>query len=684
MKLRSNLTRLLVILLVTSDFAACSQSTSSASAPAAVENPLATLDKTPMSETISAREDFYQHVNGPWLDATSIPDDQSEWGTRPELQARTRTQLEALIERLGSHPSDRNAQKIVALYLSFMDEARIEAAGLGPIMPDWNRIDALTDTQQIPALIAHLNQIGVGVPYELLIHQDARDSTHYVVDFRPGGLGLPCRDYYVSEDPRMAGVLGRYEAHVERMMLLAGGAGGSAKAIVGIETELARHQWTFVEDRDPIKTYNPYSVADLQILTGSYDWRSYLAAAGIGDKVKRLIVSQPSYFTAFSLLVESTPLAAWKAYFKWRVLAAAAPYLSKPYVEEQFAFYGTLLRGTPQNEPRAQRAVEVVNQALGEALGELYVKQYLKPKTKDQIDAMVQVVLAAFRTRIKSRDWMSPDTQKAAQKKLNTLVVKISNPIQYRNYDKLKIQEDDLFGNLTRAAMFEFDRNIAKLGKPIDRDEWKAPPQSLTAYYDPQLNDVAFPAALLQAPFYDIDAEQAANYAGIGVVIARAIARAFDDVGSHYAADGRLKDWLTGQDHDRLTAHLQALTTQYDTYEALPGLPVSGALTLGENLAEGAGLAIAYQAYHLALAGKEDSLVEGLTGNQRYFVTFSRVSRAKTRAEATEVGLLTDPHAPALVRIDAVLMNQPAFGATFGLEREDKMYRAPGEQVNLW
>jgi putative endopeptidase len=677
------------IVLCLGGLAACSNSSTPQELTAvALARPMTVLDTEHNDgrRAVGARDDFYEYVNGGWSEATEIPADQSSWGTITELEEATQMQLKSLIEGLGSRPSDRTEAKIATLYASFMDEARLETLGVGPIRAEWERIQAIKDTREIPTLIAHFNQTNVQAPYEMRVHQDARDSTRYIVDIHQSGLGLPSRDYYLSDEAGIVRIREQYQAHIESMLTLAGDAAAAADAVATtqLETELAKIQWTGAENRDAIKTYNKYLIADLPGLTGNYDWQSYLNAAGIGGKVEFLIISQPSYLAAFGSLVKDTPLTAWKSYFKWHVLSAAAPYLSKALVEENFAFYGTVLRGIPDNHSRSHRGVTVVNELIGEGLGQLYVDKYFKAKTKDRVDAMVQVVLAAYRTRIPSLDWMSPETQKVAQQKLNTLVVKIGFPTKVRDYGKLEFTEEDLWGNVARGVSFEFARNIAKLGRPIDRDEWKTPPQTVTAYYDPQLNEIVFSAALLQPPLYDMNVDDAVNYGGIGVIISREIAHAFDEVGTQYSATGQLRAWLNGQDHEKFDAKSRALVAQYDANEPGSIHPVSGQRTLGENIADNAGTAIAYQSYHLALAGKEPPMIGGLTGDQRLFASFAQARRSKVRAEEAVVRLLSDRGSTSALRIDASLRNQAGFSQAFGLEQGDKMYLAPSQRVGLW
>jgi len=373
-----------------------------------------------------------------------------------------------------------------------------------------------------------------------------------------------------------------------------------------------------------------------------------------------------------------------KTYFKWRLLSAAAPFLSKPFVDERFAFYGTSLRGIPQNRPRWKRGVALVDDSIGEGLGKLYVEKYFPPESKARMQALVQNLIAAYRSSIETLDWMGPDTKKAAQEKLNKLMLKIGYPDKWRDYGKLTFAKDDLLGNVERASEFEYQRNVAKLGQPIDRSEWEMTPQTVNAYYNPEMNEIVFPAAILQPPFFNVKADDAVNYGGIGAVIGHEISHGFDDQGSQYDADGNLRDWFTKDDHDKFKAKTQALVTQYSTYEPVPGFHVNGELTLGENIADNSGLAIAYKAYKISLNGKDAPLIDGLTGPQRLFAGWAQVWRGKVRENEAVVRIKSDPHSPPAVRGDAPLVNQPGFYDAFGLKEGDKMYLPPEQRVSIW
>jgi predicted metalloendopeptidase len=443
-------------------------------------------------------------------------------------------------------------------------------------------------------------------------------------------------------------------------------------------------QWTRVENRDPLKTYNKTPIADLAALMPGYDWQRFLQSAGVGGKVDSVIVRQPSYFGGLAGIVAATPLPAWKAYFKWRVLSSWAAYLSKDFVDERFAFTGGVLRGIPENQPRWKRGISLLGASMGEPLGRLYVAKYFPPPYKARMQALVANLLEAYRRDIDTLDWMSAETKVGAQAKLAALVPKIAYPDRWRDYGALDISRDDLLGNVIRAGEFEYRRNLGKLGKPVDRGEWRMTPQTVNASYNPTLNEITFPAAILQPPFFDAAADDAVNYGGIGAVIGHEISHGFDDQGSQFDAEGNLHDWFTPADHEKFKAKTAMLVAQYDAYEPVPDYHVNGALTLGENIGDNSGLAIAYKAYRLSRGGREAPLIDGFTGDQRLYLGWVQVWRAKVREAEAIQRIKTDPHSPPAVRGTAPLRNQAGFYAAFKLKPGDKMYLAPDQRVNLW
>jgi predicted metalloendopeptidase len=627
-------------------------------------------------------------LNGKWLDTFQLPADKGSYGSFTYVDDATQEQLRAIVDGLVQAQAPAGAdnaevRKITDLYASFMDEARLETLGLKPLQAEFAAIDAIADRGGIPAFIAHLNRIGAGAPFDFYVNQDARNSLQYAVIVHQSGLGMPDRDYYLKDDAKLMEARAKYLAHIAKMFAMAGErqAEAHAAAVLHLETALAQLQWTRVENRDPVKTYNKTAVADLPKLMPGYDWRRYVRGTGIADKVDSVIISQPSYFSGLDKLTTATPLPVWKAYFKWRVLSAAAPYLSKPFVDERFAFRGTVLNGIPENRPRWKRGIALLDDAMGEALGKLYVEKYFPPPNKARMEALVRNLLDAYRLDIDTLDWMSPDTKKGAQEKLAKLVTKIGYPATWRDYGALQISRDDLWGNVVRASEFEYTRN---LGKPVDRCEWQKTPQTVNAYYNPPMNEIVFPAAILQAPFFNVQADDAVNYGGIGGVIGHEISHGFDDSGSQYDADGNLHDWFTREDHEKFNAKTRALVAQYNAYEPVPGFHVNGELTLGENIADNSGLAIAYKAYHLSLAGRAAPVIDGLTGDERLYLGWVQVWRGKVREAEAMQRVKTDPHSPPAVRGTAPVVNQQGFYAAFGVKEGDKMYLPPERRVSIW
>ncbi len=637
------------------------------------------------------QDDFYRHVNGAWLSSTQIPADKGRYGSFDKLNDDTLEKLRGLIERLqeSAVAGDPEQRKIVDLYQSFMDEATLQRLDLSPLAAELARVTVLKRKTQIPALIAHFAVLGISAPYVPRIEQDARDSSRYVFDLRQGGLGLPDRDYYLQDDPQLSQMRANYLKHIETMLKMAGQARAAQQAhdILALETELAKVQWTKVENRDPVKTYNRFELPQLGQLAPGYQWNSYLAGAGVAGKIDYLVISQPSYIAAFDKLLQQTPMAIWKSYFRWRLLSEFAPFLSARFVDEDFAFYGTVLRGTTQNRPRWKRGVALVDGAIGEGLGRMYVATYLPPESKARIDRLVRNVLAAYEADIDTLDWMGEQTKQKAHEKLGRFTTKIGYPDKWRDYSALRIVRGDLLGNVLRANAFEYHRNIDKLGRPIDRDEWGMTPQTVNAYYRPEMNEIVFPAGILQPPFFNVQADDAVNYGGIGGVIGHEISHGFDDQGSQYDGLGNLLSapgWFTQADLDNFKARTHALVEQYSAYSPVPGFPINGQLTLGENIADNSGLAIAYKAYRLSLGGEPAPVIDGLTGDQRFFMGWAQVWRAKTREHEAILRIKADPHSPAEIRGNVPEMNQDPFYQAFGVQAGDKMYLPPDKRVNLW
>jgi predicted metalloendopeptidase len=481
-----------------------------------------------------------------------------------------------------------------------------------------------------------------------------------------------------------------YRQHIARMFALAKLEQGEAAAtqILKLETSLAKAQWDKVVNRDPVKTYNKYALTELPKVSPRFNWDAYLQALGAKGRVDYLLISQPSYVTAVAGLLDKETLATWKTYLKWQLLSSYAPYLSKEFVDEDFAFTGKTLRDIPQDRPRWKRGLTVVESSVGEALGKLYVARHFPAENKQRMEALVNNLLAAYRQSINTLDWMSDATRQEAQAKLAKFTVKIGYPNKWRDYSTLQIKAEDLAGNVMRAQQFEYQRNLNKLGKPIDRDEWGMTPQTVNAYYNPELNEIVFPAAILQPPFFNAQADDAVNYGAIGAVIGHEISHGFDDQGSQYDGDGNLRDWWSKEDHEKFAAKTKALVAQYAAYEPVKGYHINGELTLGENIADNSGLAIAYKAYQLSMSGKtanEQAIVlDGLNGEQRLYAGWAQVWRSKSREKEAIRLLTTDPHSPAEYRALGAVVNQSGFYSAFAVKAGDKMFLAPEQRVSIW
>jgi putative endopeptidase len=648
-----------------------------------------------VDDAVRPQDDLYRHLNGKWLDTFEIPADKGQYGAFSFIDDQSQEQLRAIVESLTAASTGASAgeaapgadpQKVADLYASFMDEPRLEALGRKPLEAQFAEIDSLADKRDIPALIARFNRTGAGAPYDIDINPDAKDSTRYAATISQSGLGLPDRDYYLKDDPKLKDARGKYLLHVEKMLAMAGvpQPGQGAADILKLETALAEMQWTRVANRDPEKTYNKIPMDELGALMPGYDWPRYLAGSGILGKTDYVIVRQPSYLRGLDKLMADTPLSVWKSYFKWHQLAYAAPYLSKAFVDERFAFTGTALRGIPQNQPRWKRGIAILDSSIGEAIGRLYVAKYFPPQHKARMEELVRNLLEAYRRDIDTLDWMSPETKKGAGEKLAKIATKIGYPATWRDYSALQIARDDLWGNVLRATEFEYRRGVAKLGKPIDRAEWHMTPQTVNAYYNPVMNEIVFPAAILQPPFFDAAADDAVNYGGIVAVIGHEVSHGFDDKGSQYDAEGNLRDWFTQADHAKFAAKTKALIAQYNAYEPVTGYHVNGELTLGENIGDNSGLAVAYKAYQLSLSGRTPPVIGGFTGEQRFYLGWVQVWRGKVREDEAVQRIKTDPHAPPAVRGTAPLLNQAGFYAAFGVKPGDKMYLPPEQRVSVW
>ena len=660
----------------------CAEPTEAAGGP----RPRSGLDLAQGDPSVRPQDDFFRHVNGRWLREAPIPADKARIGAFETLAEDIQQRLRALIEDAAG--ADADAGKIADLYASFMNEAAMERLGIAPLAAELAAIDALATPADVAAAMGRLIRIGVGMPVVAFVRPDARDATRYLPYLTQEGLGLPDRDYYLADDADLAAVREAYRAHLATLLRLAGDPDGAAEAdaqaVFDLETALARAQWSRVDNRDALKTYHPFDTAGLAALAPGFDTAAFLAATGLAGRSAVVVVRQPDYLAAFGALLASTPRPTWRAYLRTRLLAAYAPLLSRAFVEARFAFAGTVLRGTPENLPRWKRGVALVEEALGEALGRRYVERHFPPAHKARMEELVAHLMAAYRERLATLDWMGEATRRAAEAKLAAMNLKIGHPSRWIDYSGLQIRGDDLVGNLMRAREFEHARGLAKLGRPVDRDEWFMTPQTVNAYYDPSLNEIVFPASILQPPFFDAEADDAVNFGAIGAVIGHEISHGFDDQGSRYDAQGNLRDWWTAEDRARFAAKAGVLVAQYGAYEPLPGHRVNGELSLGENIADNAGLAIAWRAWQLALGGAEPPTLDGLSGAQRFFHGWALVWRAKQRDAALLQQLKAGPHAPAECRTNGTVRNQPGFHAAYATAPGDALYLAPEARATIW
>lgn len=637
-------------------------------------------------QSVRVQDDLEMYVNGLWTKRVEIPADKASYGVFNELYDHTQDQLKTLVESKAIGPVGSTARKVSDLYQSFMDEQRVESLGLAPLHAELVRIEALQGLQALPTLWAHLSDLGVAIPLDVAVHPDNRNSSQYLLDLVQSGLGMPDRDYYLSSDEHFVKARAAYEAHIAKMFELTGqapeAAHRQASAVMAFETKLAKAQWSNVELRDPVKAYNKRRLASLKTLAPQVDVAGFVHALGVN--VKDVNVSQPSYMTAMAAIVQHTPLADIKAYSRYHLLSATAAYLPKAFVDENFAFYGTQLRGIPTNRPRWKRGLSLVEQSVGEALGEQYVKAYFPPEAKQRMDQLVHGLIAAYAKDIDTLEWMGPETKQAAHKKLDTLMLKIGYPDHFRDYSSLDIVAGDLLGNVWRANHFENQRQLHKLGQPIDRSEWGMTPQTINAYYNPEMNEIVFPAAILQAPFFDAKADDAANYGAIGAVIGHEISHGFDDQGAQFDELGNLKDWWTSADHANFKAKGTALIKEYSAFEPVAGFHLNGELTLGENIGDNSGLAIAYKAYVASLGGRPSPVLDGFTGEQRFYLSYAKIWRVKSRDAAVIEQLKSDPHSMGRFRVLGTVVNQPGFMQAFGLKAGDKLYRDTKDQILMW
>ena len=639
-----------------------------------------------MDKSVKPGDDFYKYVNGKWQERTEIPADKASWGgfgiLRDLSDQRTRTLIEQTAAKQNTPGSVED--KIGTTYASFMDQAAIEAAGAKPLAPYLAKVAAVKTPADLARAFADDTKRGIDVPIGLGVQQDLKDNTVYAVYAGQGGLGLPDRDYYLVDNPKFAEARTKYQQHIATMLRLANypDPQGAAQRIYDLEKKIAEVHWTRAEQRQIDKIYNPVPSAQLATQMPGFDWTTTLQEAGLAGQ-PRVIVSTPSALKGTAAIVAATPMATWRDYLAFREISHAASRLSTPFVNENFAFYGTTLSGTPQLKERWKRGVDIVNGSLGEAVGQVYVQRYFPPESKAKMDELVRNLIAAYDIRLSKLEWMAPETKVKARQKLAAFTPKIGYPDKWKDYSSLRVVKGDVLGNADRAAMFEYNRQLAKIGKPVDRSEWFMTPQTVNAYANPLMNEIVFPAAILQPPFFDPNADPAVNYGAIGAVIGHEISHHFDDQGRKFDAKGNLTEWWTPQDVERFKAYTDRVVKQYAAYEPLPGAHVNGELTLGENMADLAGANVAYDAYKISLKGKPAPVLGGYTGDQRFFLGFGQVWQTKARDAAIRQQLTTDPHTPGNWRAYVVRNLDPWYPA-FDVKPGQAYYLAPADRIKVW
>jgi putative endopeptidase len=643
------------------------------------------LDLTGGDPSVKPGDDFYTYANGRWQEKTQIPPDRSSWGSFIMLRERSLEQLRGILDALpAGAPAGSNEQKLYDYYRAYLDTEAIERAALSPAKPVLDAIAAAKTHEQIAAFMGR-PELRLTAPVDFDIGPDEKDPDHYMVVVLQGGLGLPDRDYYLKDEAVYKELRAKYAAHIERLLTLAGqpAAALGAKSIVELETQIARAHWPRAKTRERDLTYNPYTREALAKFAAGLPWSQLLDGAGLAAQ-PRFIVFEPDAVQALAVLFKQAPVERWRSYLTYHYLVGNADVLPKAFDDEVFDFYGRTLHGRQQQQVRWKRAVAAVDAGLGEAAGELYVKQYFPPSSKQQMLELVENLRASYRERFEKLPWMTPETKKVALEKLAAFRPKIGYPDKWRDYSALEVRPGDAFGNGSRAASFDWQRQVKRLGGPTDRGEWDMTPQTINAYYNPTFNEVVFPAAILQPPFFDPHADPAVNYGGVGGVIGHEMGHGFDDQGSKSDARGVLHTWWLPQDTDAFHQRVARLAAQYDTYTVLPGLNINGRLTLGENIGDLGGLAVANEAYHRSLRGASAPVLDGLSGDQRFFLSWAQVWRQKQRDEDLRAQVTSDPHSPTKYRVNGVVRNVDAWYPAFKVQPGDKLYLPPDERVHIW
>jgi putative endopeptidase len=644
-----------------------------------------------LDRSVKACVDFNRFASGGWMAKNPIPAAYPSWGTFSELAERNQEVLRQILEEAAQNRSaaqGSNEQKIGDFYAACMDEQKIETEGIKPLEPELERIEQIRDPQSLQAEIVRLQGFGVRALFDVDSTQDFKNSTQVIGEIDQGGLGLPDRDYYTKEDEKSKNIRAEYVKHVGKMFELmsdgADKAAAEAKTVIDIETKLAQASMTRVARRDPNAVYHKMSQDEVRKLAPNFTWQGYFQATGLAGKGD-INVATPDFFKEANHLLDSVPLADWKTYLRWHLINAAAPALSSKFVDEDFHFKGAILTGTKEILPRWKRCVRATDRGLGMALGQVYVQKNFPPQAKARALEMVHNLEAALRDDISTLTWMGPKTKKAALVKLNAIVNKIGYPDKWRDYSALEINRGPYVQNFFRANRFEFNRDLAKVGKPVDRTEWHMSPPTVNAYYSPQMNEIVFPAGILQPPFFNPHADDAVNYGGIGAVIGHEMTHGFDDQGSRFDAQGNLKNWWTAQDLKNFKARAECVIKQFDGYKVEDSLHENGKLVVGEAIADLGGLTISLKAYQKSLQGKpQPKDIDGFTPQQRFFLGYAQVWASNARPEFIRLLINVDPHPLPRFRVDGTLSNMPEFAKAFSCKPGDPMVRPPSERCQIW
>ena len=648
------------------------------------------LDTENLSKSIRPQDDLFRHVNSTWMEQTAIPADKAVYGSFHILADEAELAVRDIIEDASKNPAPGVSQQIGDLYASFMNEELIEKLGWQPIRHEIEQARAVTSVAELTTLLGQLQRQGVSGLWGSYVDNDPGDPTRYLVQLYQGGLGLPDEAYYREE--KYADIRAEYVKHVQRMFVLVGWGFAEARdaslALMEFETALAAKHWSVVDSRDAEKTYNLRQLIDLQEAMPTWSWLSWLEGAKVPAKtLEEVVVMMPSYFEQLAELYDNKNLPNLKIWLEWQILRSRAPYLSRSFVEERFFFYGTKLTGQPENRPRWKRGVGLVEGGLGEAVGQIYVERHFKPSAKKRMDELVAYLIKAYEQSIKQLDWMTETTKKRALEKLQKFTPKIGYPTKWKDYSSILIDRADLLGNVRRISAWEMDREANKIGRPIDREEWFMTPQTVNAYYNPGFNEIVFPAAILQPPFFNETADDAVNFGAIGAVIGHEIGHGFDDQGSKYDGDGKLESWWTEADREAFEQRTKSLINQYNALSPVQladDHKVNGELTIGENIGDLGGLGIAWKAYLLSLAGKQPPVINGLNAEQRFLFSWAQAWRTVHRDEILIQRLATDPHSPPEFRCNQVVRNLDVFYEAFSVAAKDELWLEPKERVTIW